>query len=509
MRSAVNTCSILGLCLLPLGHASDAAGSISAEEGYAALPDCAQTCFVEVIGQSTCSLTGATCLCNDDQFNNVATSCITSNCTVKESLTAKNLTSRMCGLPVEGDSSLIPLYSIFLGLAGLAMILRIAARVVTRAYFWWDDFANLFGFIGSSIFTGFNIKAISLGQSLDIWFVPFDNITSVLRVSSTGPAQPSHLKNHLPSGTDIQMCHTLQIFYAEMLLYTITRFFVRASIILFYMRVFPATGHSKLGRVVQYTMVFNVVYNLGFLFAVIFQCRPVSHFWTSWEGADAHDSSGAGYCGDANILAWVAAATGIAYDIWLLALPFSQLLALDLHWKKKLMGGAMFFVGVAVIIISLIRLKTINEFTRAVNPTKDIVQVSLWSGLELDVGVICPCLPSFRLLLRRLLPRVLGSSERYELGPVFKSNPTAVVAGGAGPSGMRRSSGFNGSKRGGGQSGSGGESGECGAAAEIWAGKGQGTMMGNTVVVGYGSGGSNDGGSFESVKGLVEVGRAR
>jgi hypothetical protein len=53
----------------------------------------------------------------------------------------------MCGLPVEGDSSLIPLYSVFLGLAGVAMILRIVARVVTQAYFWWDDFANLFGFV--------------------------------------------------------------------------------------------------------------------------------------------------------------------------------------------------------------------------------------------------------------------------------------------------------------------------------------------------------------------------
>ncbi|KAK4118946.1 hypothetical protein N657DRAFT_684829 [Parathielavia appendiculata] len=463
MRSVVNTCAILGLCLFPLGHASAAAGSISVEDGYAVLPSCAQTCFVTALSQSTCSLADAACLCNDDQFNNVATACITSGCTVKESLTAKNLTSHMCGLPVEGDSSLIPLYSVFLGLAGLAMILRIAARVLTRAYFWWDDFANFFGFIGSATFTGFNIKAISIGQSFDIWFVPFDNITGVLR-----------------------------IFYAEMLLYTITRFFVRASIILFYMRVFPATNNSKLGRVVQYTMIFNVVYNVSFLFAVIFQCYPVSDFWTSWEGE--HE----GHCGNANILAWVAAATGIVYDLWLLALPFSQLLALDLHWKKKLMGGMMFFVGVAVMIISLIRLKTINEFTRTVNPTKDIVQVCLWSGIELDVGVICPCLPSFRLLLRRLLPRVLGTSGRYELGPV--SNPT-----GATRSGMRRSLGaFNAPNVG-------VHSGADGEAGEIWAGKTQ--EMGNTVVVKYGSGVSNlnDGGSgsFESVKGLVDVGRAR
>jgi hypothetical protein len=83
----------------------------------------------------------------------------------------------MCGIPAEGDNSLIPLYSVFLGLAGVAMILRIVARVLTHAYFWWDDFANLFGFvchptpdpcppltqiqIGSATFTALNIKCAS------------------------------------------------------------------------------------------------------------------------------------------------------------------------------------------------------------------------------------------------------------------------------------------------------------------------------------------------------------
>ncbi len=80
----------------------------------------------------------------------------------------------------------------------------------------------------------------------------------------------------------------------------------------------------------------------------------------------------------------------------------------------------------SVVIVSLIRLKTISVFSQTVNPTsepllppyakslltaspspptlpaEDIADVSLWSGIEIDVGVICPCLPSFRLLVRRL-----------------------------------------------------------------------------------------------------------
>jgi hypothetical protein len=85
------------------------------------------------------------------------------------------------------------------------------------------------------------------------------------------------------------------------------------------------------------------------------------------------------------------------------------------------------------MIVGLIRLKTINEFTNAVNPTSmqlrrfisrqaltpvvgDLVQVCLWSVIEVDVGVICPCLPSFRLILRRLIPRIAGTTGAYEMG---------------------------------------------------------------------------------------------
>ncbi len=60
---------------------------------------------------------------------------------------SKNITSLACGVEPSSDGSLVVVYSVFIGLAVLAVILRIVARVLTEAYFWWDDFANLFGFV--------------------------------------------------------------------------------------------------------------------------------------------------------------------------------------------------------------------------------------------------------------------------------------------------------------------------------------------------------------------------
>ncbi len=160
------------------------------------------------------------------------------------------------------------------------------------------------------------------------------------------------------------------------------------------------------------------------------------------------------------------------------------------------------------MIISLVRLKTINEFTRATNPTstsptnlpvmaphtwlttlsEDIVQVCLWSGIELAVGVICPCLPSFRLLLRRLLPTVMGTSGRYELDPV--TNPTGVTR-----SGARKSLGAGPGLEGGGGGGGGLGGGRI--------------LVENTFAVKYGSSDESvDASSTASVSGLVVEGRA-
>ncbi|KAK4135983.1 hypothetical protein BT67DRAFT_228426 [Trichocladium antarcticum] len=439
MRSLKYTCAILGLCLPALCQAATT-GLVSFEAGVAALPTCARTCVETAIAQSTCPPTNADCLCTNDKFNNAATECIQSSCTIKESLAAKNITSRTCGVTPTSDGSLIPLYSIFIGLAVIAVILRLVARVLTQAYFWWDDFSNLFGFIGSAAYTGVTIYSIQHGHSTDIWFVSFGNITLVL-----------------------------QIFFVQMILYTMTHFFVRASIIFFYMRIFPPQSDSKLGRILQLTMVFNVVYNLSFLLAVVFQCSPVSHFWTQWEGEDS------GHCGNSTILVWVAAITGVAFDLWLLALPFPPLFALNLSMRKKVMGGIMFFVGAAIMIISLVRLKTIGPFSHSTNPTQAIAQLCLWSGLELDVGVICPCLPSFRLLLRQLMPAVMGTSNQHEMDRV--SNPSGNT------SSARRKSRVGGLELGSGN-----------------------ILVENTIAIKYGSNESADGRSCASVTGLVERG---
>lgn len=67
----------------------------------------------------------------------------------------------------------------------------------------------------------------------------------------------------------------------------------------------------------------------------------------------------------------------------------------------------------SVTIVSILRLRSIVEFgADSMNPTWDYLEVSHWSCIEVNVGIWCSCLPSFRLLVVRLLPALGGSTSR-------------------------------------------------------------------------------------------------
>jgi hypothetical protein len=46
------------------------------------------------------------------------------------------------------------------------------------------------------------------------------------------------------------------------------------------------------------------------------------------------------------------------------------------------------------------------------NVTWEYTEFDMWSTIEINVGIICACMPSLRVLLVRLFPNLLGTSQR-------------------------------------------------------------------------------------------------
>lgn len=66
-----------------------------------------------------------------------------------------------------------------------------------------------------------------------------------------------------------------------------------------------------------------------------------------------------------------------------------------------------------VTIISILRLKSLVTFSNSQNPTWDNFEVAMFSDVEINVGIICACMPALRMLLIGLCPRISGSSGSH------------------------------------------------------------------------------------------------
>lgn len=61
-------------------------------------------------------------------------------------------------------------------------------------------------------------------------------------------------------------------------------------------------------------------------------------------------------------------------------------------------------------------MQSLVTFADTQNPTWDYLGVSNWSVVEINVGIICTCMPALRVMLVRLFPALggtIGKSNKY------------------------------------------------------------------------------------------------
>ncbi|KAJ6445375.1 extracellular membrane protein, 8-cysteine region, CFEM [Purpureocillium lavendulum] len=200
-------------------------------------------------------------------------------------------------------------------------------------------------------------------------------------------------------------------FYIMEMLYLTLMTLVKLTLNFFYLDIFSG---PTIRRLLWGTVAFHVAFGVAFVVKVVFQCSPIRFYW---EQYDFSRGPATGWCININASGWAYAAIGVAVDVWLLALPLSQIRKLNLHWKKKVGAALMFLTGALVTIVSILRLHSIIHFSKTSDPTWEQWNIVWWSTIELNVGIICTCLPAVRLVLVRLWPRIFGTESRADWEP--------------------------------------------------------------------------------------------
>lgn len=126
-------------------------------------------------------------------------------------------------------------------------------------------------------------------------------------------------------------------FYILEILYVTEMALIKLSLSLFYLRIFPGQG---IRRALWAIVTLNVICGIIFILIAIFQCAPVSYYWTQYV-----DDVSPGRCIDINAFGWGNAAVSVLIDFLMIAIPLSQVRKLELHWKKKVGVTVMFMTG--------------------------------------------------------------------------------------------------------------------------------------------------------------------
>ncbi|KAI7785124.1 hypothetical protein LA080_008160 [Diaporthe eres] len=347
---------------------SDAASELAALSK--ALPPCGLKCFITGLASSKC--TDAACVCSNAELMATVTTCVTLNCTIPDALAVKNVSSTACGVPVRDEGTHYNIVSVTLGvISGATIIMRLGFKLfIAKTGLGLDDWfilATILVGVPSSVITSQGLVPNGLGR--DIWTLKPQQITNVIHY-----------------------------FYFMAWLYFLQLALLKTSLLFFYLKIFP---NKTVRWLLWGTLVFNGIWGILFALLAVFQCKPISYFWDQWDGLHI------GTCPiNTNSLGWANAAISIVEDVWMLAIPLSQLHSLQLHWKKKIGVAIMFCTGTFVTVISVVRLQSLITFGDTDNPTWNNLKVSLWSTIEINVGIITCCMPTIRLIMLRAFPRM-------------------------------------------------------------------------------------------------------
>ncbi|KAK8224540.1 major facilitator superfamily domain-containing protein [Phyllosticta capitalensis] len=191
----------------------------------------------------------------------------------------------------------------------------------------------------------------------------------------------------------------------------------KTSILVFYLTL------AKSHRVFKWAVIATLaVVNLGGVALTllnIFQCRPVGAAFANPTPADAH-------CTDIVTLFLSSSPLNIITDLAILFLPMPVLTSMRLPTKQKTILIITFGFGVFVAAVDVVRIAYLQSAsesrlreiqynedsgnTRNYEETDFSWYISfsfMWSAIEVNVGIMCGCVPALKPLVSRFVPRIL------------------------------------------------------------------------------------------------------
>jgi hypothetical protein len=97
-------------------------------------------------------------------------------------------------------------------------------------------------------------------------------------------------------------------------------------------------------------------------------------------------------------------------DIAVATLPLPFLNQLQLPNRQRYALMIVFALGGFTCIISILRLQSLLVFLQTTDISYHNPLAAIWSNLEVNIGIVCSCLPTLKAMVTRWFPRAFNSS---------------------------------------------------------------------------------------------------
>lgn len=193
----------------------------------------------------------------------------------------------------------------------------------------------------------------------------------------------------------------LQLIHATTLIVIPGTVLAKMVLCIFYYRLSPVTWYRYS---IYFTAFVTVAAFASVWFAVEFACTPIEAAWNLRLMATAK-------CIDRPPVYMLQAVMGGVTDIMLMVLPLPIVLCLQMSWKQKAAVGAWFGTGIVTLIAAVARLWILMPTLKKTDTTFVLADGTLWLIVEANLIIICGSLPTFRIFLNHVSPKILGESR--------------------------------------------------------------------------------------------------
>ena len=178
---------------------------------------------------------------------------------------------------------------------------------------------------------------------------------------------------------------------AAKILFTLSSFFTRQSLLCFYYRLVSDSGMYKFRVAIHLSTVFNIGVVITFVFLSIFLCIPIKAYWIYPP---------MGRCLDEGKVMLAGGIIACFADLLITTLPIPMVMKLKMRLRQRLIVAFLMGLGFIVTIAGIVRTYFIwMAFMSSYDETWYSYPLWIAAAVEIDLAIITACAPSLKPLI--------------------------------------------------------------------------------------------------------------